>query len=52
MQNFVHNSGYGHTIGNALRRVLLSSIEGAAITSVKIDEVDHEFQRSSLLYRI
>ncbi|MGB0369841.1 MAG: DNA-directed RNA polymerase subunit alpha [Opitutales bacterium] len=37
-------TGYGHTIGNALRRVLLSSIEGAAITSVKIDGVDHEFQ--------
>ena len=37
-------TGYGHTIGNALRRVLLSSIEGAAITSIKIDGVDHEFQ--------
>lgn len=37
-------TGYGHTIGNALRRVLLSSIEGSAITSVKIDGVDHEFQ--------
>lgn len=37
-------SGYGHTIGNSLRRVLLSSIEGAAISSVKIDGVDHEFQ--------
>ena len=36
--------GYGHTIGNALRRVLLSSIEGAAITLVKIDGVRHEFQ--------
>lgn len=35
--------GYGITIGNALRRVLLSSIEGAAITSVKIDGVFHEF---------
>ncbi len=37
-------SGYGHTIGNSLRRVLLSSIEGAAISSIKIDGVQHEFQ--------
>ena len=36
--------GFGHTIGNALRRVLLSSIEGAAISSVKIEGVSHEFQ--------
>jgi len=35
--------GFGTTIGNALRRVLLSSIEGAAITAVKIDGVLHEF---------
>ncbi len=35
--------GFGTTIGNALRRILLSSIEGAAITAVKIDGVDHEF---------
>lgn len=35
--------GYGTTIGNALRRVLLSSLEGYAITSIKIDGVDHEF---------
>ena len=35
--------GYGTTIGNALRRVLLSSLEGYAITSVQIDGVDHEF---------
>jgi len=35
--------GYGVTIGNSLRRVLLSSIMGAAITSVWIDSVDHEF---------
>ncbi|MCQ2278633.1 MAG: DNA-directed RNA polymerase subunit alpha [Bacteroidales bacterium] len=35
--------GYGITIGNALRRVLLSSLEGFAITSIKIDGVDHEF---------
>ncbi len=36
-------AGFGHTIGNSLRRVLLSSLEGAAITSVKIDGVQHEF---------
>lgn len=35
--------GYGITIGNALRRILLSSLEGFAITSIKIDGVDHEF---------
>lgn len=35
--------GYGHTIGNSLRRVLLSSLPGAAVTSVKIDGVNHEF---------
>tara|TARA_B100001063_G_scaffold138279_1_gene129200 strand:- start:578 stop:1570 length:993 start_codon:yes stop_codon:yes gene_type:complete len=35
--------GYGLTVGNALRRVLLSSLEGFAITSVKIEGVDHEF---------
>ena len=35
--------GYGLTVGNALRRVLLSSLEGFAISSVKIDGVDHEF---------
>src|SRR5437870_996072 len=35
--------GYGVTLGNSLRRVLLSSIEGAAITYVKIDKVLHEF---------
>ena len=35
--------GFGTTIGNALRRVLLSSIEGAAVTAVKIDNVLHEF---------
>jgi DNA-directed RNA polymerase subunit alpha len=35
--------GYGVTLGNVLRRVLLSSIEGAAVTSVKIDGVSHEF---------
>jgi len=36
--------GFGYTIGNALRRVMLSSLPGAAITSVKIDGVLHEFQ--------
>jgi len=35
--------GYGLTIGNALRRILLSSLRGAAITAVKIDNVHHEF---------
>ncbi len=37
-------AGYGHTVGNSLRRVLLSSIEGAAISSIKIEGVQHEFQ--------
>lgn len=36
-------SGYGHTLGNALRRVLLSSLSGAAITKVMIDGVTHQF---------
>jgi DNA-directed RNA polymerase subunit alpha len=36
-------AGYGHTIGNSLRRTLLSSLEGAAITSVRIEGVPHEF---------
>ncbi len=35
--------GYGRTVGNSLRRVLLSSLEGAAITSIKIEGADHEF---------
>ncbi|MBI3721087.1 MAG: DNA-directed RNA polymerase subunit alpha, partial [Fimbriimonas ginsengisoli] len=35
--------GYGQTIGNTLRRVLLSSIQGAAICAVRIDKVFHEF---------
>ena len=35
--------GYGLTVGNALRRVLLSSLEGFAITTVKIDSIEHEF---------
>jgi len=36
-------AGFGTTIGNALRRVLLSSLPGAAVTSVRIEEVEHEF---------
>ena len=36
--------GFGTTMGNALRRVLLSSLPGTAITSVKINGVEHEFQ--------
>lgn len=36
--------GYGTTVGNALRRVLLSSLPGAAVTSVRIGGVEHEFQ--------
>lgn len=36
--------GYGHTLGNSLRRIILSSLPGASITSVKIDGVTHEFQ--------
>ncbi|MBW7953609.1 MAG: DNA-directed RNA polymerase subunit alpha [Candidatus Dojkabacteria bacterium] len=35
--------GYGHTLGNSLRRILLSSIPGAAVTAVKIDGVKHEY---------
>ncbi|MFA6341099.1 MAG: DNA-directed RNA polymerase subunit alpha [Candidatus Paceibacterota bacterium] len=35
--------GYGHTLGNSLRRIILSSIPGVAITTVKINGVDHEF---------
>ena len=35
--------GYGLTVGNSLRRILLTSIPGAAITSIKIDGVQHEF---------
>jgi DNA-directed RNA polymerase subunit alpha len=36
-------SGYGITIGSALRRILLSSLEGAAVTSIRISDVAHEF---------
>ena len=39
--------GYGLTVGNALRRVLLSSLEGFAITSLRIEDVDHEFSTIS-----
>lgn len=39
--------GYGHTLGNSLRRIILSSLPGAAITSVKIDGVSHEFSTIS-----
>jgi len=39
--------GYGTTLGNTLRRVLISSLEGAAVTSVKIKGVDHEFSSIS-----
>lgn len=39
--------GYGHTLGNSLRRIVLSSIPGAAITAVKIDGVSHEFSTMS-----
>lgn len=35
--------GYGHTLGNSLRRIILSSLPGAAITSLRINGVDHEF---------
>ncbi len=35
--------GYGHTLGNSLRRIILSSLPGAAITSIKIDGISHEF---------
>lgn len=36
-------AGFGHTIGNSLRRVLLSSLEGAAVENVQVDGVEHEF---------
>jgi DNA-directed RNA polymerase subunit alpha len=39
--------GFGLTVGNALRRVLLSSLEGFAITSLRIDGVEHEFSTVS-----
>ena len=39
--------GYGHTLGNSLRRIILSSIPGSAVVSVKIDGVSHEFSTIS-----
>ncbi len=39
-----YERGYGHTVGNSLRRVLLSSLEGAAVTGVRIDGARHEYQ--------
>ncbi len=39
--------GYGHTLGNSLRRIILSSLPGAAITHVKIDGIKHEFETIS-----
>jgi len=42
--------GFGLTLGNALRRVMLSSLPGSAITSVNIDGVDHEFQTITGIY--
>jgi DNA-directed RNA polymerase subunit alpha len=38
-------AGYGYTLGNSLRRIILSSIPGAAITSIKVDGVAHEFSK-------
>ena len=38
--------GFGQTLGNSLRRVLLSSLEGAAVQAIQIDGVQHEFTRS------
>src|SRR3978361_1470793 len=35
--------GFGHTVGNSLRRILLSSLEGSAVTTIKIQGVQHEF---------
>lgn len=41
--------GFGTTIGNAMRRVLLSSLPGSAVTSIRIDGVLHEFQKLKVL---
>jgi len=38
-----YESGYGHTVGNSLRRILLSSLEGAAVTAVRIEGARHEY---------
>ena len=42
--------GFGHTLGNTLRRILLSSMPGCAITEVQIDGVLHEYSTICLLY--
>ncbi|MDD2772618.1 MAG: DNA-directed RNA polymerase subunit alpha [Elusimicrobiales bacterium] len=42
-----YESGYGHTVGNSLRRILLSSLEGAAVTAVRIDGAVHEYSTLS-----
>ena len=42
-------AGYGHTLGNSLRRVLLSSLEGAAVASIKLEGAVHEFGTMLLL---
>ena len=39
--------GYGYTLGNSMRRVLLSSLDGAAVTAIKIEGVQHEFTSAS-----
>ena len=44
--------GFGMTLGNSLRRVLLSSLQGAAVTSIKIDGVLHEFSSLAGVLRI
>ena len=44
--------GYGNTLGNSLRRVLLSSLPGVAVTSVKIDGVSTSFRLSPVLKRM
>ena len=44
--------GYGTTIGNALRRILLSSLEGFAISSIKISGVDQEFDTIPVLSKV
>ena len=43
--------GYGITLGNALRRVMLSSLPGAAVTSIKIDGVYHEFSEPQAMLK-
>jgi DNA-directed RNA polymerase subunit alpha len=45
------DKGYGHTLGASLRRVLLTSIEGAAITAVQVQGVQHEFSTMPALSR-